>query len=581
MSSFFAGALRQKGRAVLTKVDGMEHRGSIEVGNLVDELAETLRCSALVLFAGAGISLAGGIPASSELIHSTLGTILSFSSLPQEYKRLTQEVCTQTMRLEIFLRELVDILGEKGLFPLRILSGGTPSLVHLLIAELMKRRLLRYVVTTNHDLLFEKACATRHVLVSVLVTNDEFKTWKWSEDNPAIFKLHGSADYLNLGGAECVQAEVRQVARGLSKEKSEVLKYLIERYSFLIVGYSGRDFFGALPIVFQSNFNRIVWINHEEKQVPARSNLVVKRWLTAHPRGTYVNADSMALLAAIAEKLDIQVHSHSRCQDSKPVETLKSEGPLLEQSADVLIGMLLKRAGKPDEAYDCLAHALARLDLPAHSGLITKCHIACAEIAGTGLRGWRHEFLAKEHSEAALKAALSGSDHILVMQAQLAVYDSYLSVAIPLGFDYIGLLIFVQHIVDYAMVCGESILASTGCKLLAQVILNCENAREMLPIVIGLYEDAVMFEEDEYAQDVLASTYYWLALMNYTIGAKEKEIKYNLKRLRSLLLIRQMPEHEHVASCLRMIKRTLDELGRESLVGRKAVEYLEELGLKL
>lgn len=553
----------------------------VEVDNLADELTEKLQSSALVLFAGAGVSLAGGIPASLEMIHSTLRSILSFSSLPQEYKRLTQEVCAETMRLEIFLRELVDVIGEKGLLPLGILSGGTPSVVHLLVAELMSRRLLRYVVTTNHDTLFERACATRQVPVKVVVTNEEFQTWKWSEEDLAIFKLHGSVDYLNRGGAECVQAEVRQVARGLSKEKSEVLKYLLERYSFLFVGYSGRDFFGAMPVVFQSNFNRIVWVNHEEKQVPARPNLVVQKWLTAHPKGTYVNSDTTTLLATIAGKFDIQVRDHLHCSDSMPVDPFKNEGPLLEQSADVLASMLLKRGGKPDEAYDCLVHALARLKLPTHSGLITKCHIACSEIARTGIRGWIREFLAKEHSEAAVRAALSGSDDVLVMQAKLAEYDSYLSVAIPMDLDYTFLLFVVQDIIDIAMAYGESLIAATGCKLLAQVLLNCKNAKEMFPVMIKFYEDSVMFEEYEYAQDVLASTYYWLALMNYSIGEKEKELRYNLKRLRSLLLIRQTPEHEHVVSCLRMIKRTINELGRESPVGREAVANLEAIGFRL
>lgn len=136
---------------------------------------------------------------------------------------------------------------------------------------------------------------------------------------------------------------------------------------------------------------------------------------------------------------------------------------------------------------------------------------------------------------------------------------------------------------DLARDNGETEVLGLGCRVLAEIVLNClrdDNSKAPLELTISTFEEAVGFLELEFAQDLLASCYYWLSVLCSYAGDYRKEIKYNVKRLRSLLLLRQTPEHEHVKSCLRMIARRLPVLGTTPDIVQETRREVARLGFR-
>jgi hypothetical protein len=544
-----------------------------EVDGLVEELAASSKRTELIIFAGAGVSRASGLPLASQIIEHSLEAMLSASHLSEDYKALARSVVPRELRLEVFLRELMDVLGDRGLLPLTCLQNGQPTAMHRLTADLFGRGWLRGAVTTNFDLLFERACEEKSVHINSLTTDESYESWSQTKDQPSIFKLHGSLD-------EAMQAEVRQVARGLGRTRTAVLEHLLESYVFLFLGYSGRDFFGAMPVVFGSRFKRIVWVEHAPRGQAIQGNRVVKEWLNAQDRGTYIETDSGELLGALAQHLGLEYDVHAQPPAGPLVEPFAQERELLSACADTVVASLLKRAGEPSAAYQCYTTALNHLEMPAQNDLFIKCHLGCSNIALNGMEGWALEHTAMAHAEAALGAS-PGWGHPLHMQSQLAVYDAVISISVPSGFafhSYPGLILSTQSIVDTAIANSEFLIAAAGCRLLGQIIVNGKNTPGSLNAVISLYEDTVVFQEVEHAQDLLASTYWWLSMLNARAGNVEEALKYNVKRLKSLLLIRQTPDHEHILTCVKMIQRELAMVGRETAAGREAIDAVARLG---
>lgn len=139
------------------------------------------------------------------------------------------------------LERVADDIFEKGGWELfgRLLEAqdwrARPcNDVHLILAELAKENLVRWVITTNWDLLVEAAFTQTGVPLSPLIRADDFETQPM--DRTVLAKLHGC-----LTKPEFIRATTSEmVSTDWIDRWAEVLFELVVRgNALLFVGYSG------------------------------------------------------------------------------------------------------------------------------------------------------------------------------------------------------------------------------------------------------------------------------------------------------------------------------------------------------
>ena len=566
-----------RGFGVNTIRGNMKQESQEELTALVRELGDSLRVNEVVIFAGAGVSLSGGLPTATHLVERSVEAILARGDLPEETKELARNVIPAGVRLEVFLHALTEILGRDGLLPLQLLGGGSPGAAHRFAANMFKLGFLRYLVTTNFDTLFEQGCTQESVSPHVLVTEDDYESWLHSPQWPAILKLHGS-----LGGSGQIQADLRQVARGLGGTKTAVLKNLLESNTVLFVGYSGRDFFGAMPVVFASNYRRIIWVEHLVQDHDSPGNKVVAKWLGARSEGRYVITDTDHFLQSLCDYLHITCSSELKADATPLPDPFGDSCSLPRGACDIAIGRLLSWVGRRDEVYDCYTTALQHLSLPEHSALIARCHMFCADIALSGLRGSVQEMLGMQHAEAALRVCRAGKCALgLQLKAQLMVYDATMSLAVPYGKDVRHIESLIDHVYRLAEIVGEHTVCAYACRLEADFFRLFANGERPDHLLRSLFLDAEEHLADLAAQDLLFMIHAQLVELHQRAGAVAKELEYRVKHLRSVLILSQDPDCEAVRSCVQAMRERIVRIGGGSAAAREATRSVANLGFQI
>ena len=231
-------------------------------------IAEQAASNGLVLFLGAGFSSSSGLPLGNTLRDDALRGFLAmpeagFGELASaffEYLRangrllevehqMTTDEFHRRLTLERVLREEIWRSGADDSPTLRGLEemndialknrGPAVSGLHNVI-RLIPRTV---VITVNFDTLVEVEDGDVHTMV----TEQEFRdgrdylgTYLDEPDNPVpVLKLHGS-----IRSRETIIATVDQTAQGLSTEKEDCIRALLETNSkvpWVYVGYSMRD----------------------------------------------------------------------------------------------------------------------------------------------------------------------------------------------------------------------------------------------------------------------------------------------------------------------------------------------------
>lgn len=202
----------------------------------------------LAVFCGAGISKNSGIPLANELKAYILNV------LPICAEKREVELIMSAVPFEAFM----EIVGWA--FPItdlpNVFNAGEPNANHLLIAKLAKLGYIRTIVTTNFDLLIERALEKEG-----LCENEDFRVFRSEEeficldfenlaaelrDAIAVFKIHGSADR-----EESLRATLHAIAsNALSPARMDIIRYLFSRGDHdrvLVLGYSCTDFFDITP----------------------------------------------------------------------------------------------------------------------------------------------------------------------------------------------------------------------------------------------------------------------------------------------------------------------------------------------
>ena len=235
------------------------------------EIDDSVRSGEMSLWVGSGISHEppSALPLANELKFYVLEQICDIGDLRGLYESRLQEgkdigEKIRSYPLEAFLEgisENHDILGSIA----EAVRRGSPNSNHITIAKLLEKGLVREILTTNFDLLIEKALEqigwSLGVDFNVYSTEDDFSRIDTHLGLPAIFKIHGSASDVDGMRVTLSQVASRMPSQGRAKVLEHFL--VLERGDVLILGYGARDDFDINPVLSTMDpKKRIFFVSH-------------------------------------------------------------------------------------------------------------------------------------------------------------------------------------------------------------------------------------------------------------------------------------------------------------------------------
>lgn len=231
-------------------IDNIMHRNL----KTTEDLAEVL-CSIpngkLGVFFGAGVSRNAGLPLANELKNE----ILNVMEMSEYQNALSHIPFEQFMEFVIgFSNENNDIL--------EIFNQGNPTLFHELMAHCIKNGKIKNILTTNFDMLLEKACIDKNVNICRLCNEQEFNLKDIT--TPCYIKIHGSID--DISSTRIILSDITKNEN--IESRNRVLNYFFNDTNeeiVIILGYSCSDVFDILPFMKSNNNDfskKIIFIEH-------------------------------------------------------------------------------------------------------------------------------------------------------------------------------------------------------------------------------------------------------------------------------------------------------------------------------
>jgi hypothetical protein len=188
-------------------------------------LAHEIETGACVLFLGAGISVAAGLPSWADLVH----LMRTKARLRREYSHLrTADLCRQVLGVRTFNNMIAQEIG----------TIREPGVLHTKLSLLP----VHLFATTNFDQLLEQSLRTIRKTDPRVLALDDVRPWRYIPETPVepwVMKIHGcighSRDRLILSEEDFLSFSTKydQVERGLGE--------LLARRPVLFVGYSLAD----------------------------------------------------------------------------------------------------------------------------------------------------------------------------------------------------------------------------------------------------------------------------------------------------------------------------------------------------
>jgi hypothetical protein len=237
---------------------------TIKSDQLKKEFVDCFTRGELVFFSGSGISLDSAIPSASRILKETADVFLPSKSdvklmgLDPRTVMPWQNSLISEIQPEILYERLLEITnGSNDCLSLweticpskwATFNGSqTPSIAHYAIVDYSSRN-HKPLLTTNFDLLFEKAAETLKHKYSVIIPRKGF--CKEKNTNPLkIFKIHGtisksvktaSTDKPDSRTLSSLMITMCDISKANFELIEEFRKIMHDNY-LAIVGYSGRD----------------------------------------------------------------------------------------------------------------------------------------------------------------------------------------------------------------------------------------------------------------------------------------------------------------------------------------------------
>lgn len=193
------------------------------------------------IFLGSGASKGARIPTGNDILWDTVNLLYK---LENEVETIDNEEDVEIWFNESkykdfnysdILENLCPTREERRRFLEKYFIDKEPSESHFLIADLVKKGLIKVILTTNFDRLMENALETEGIHPTIVSSEEELKTSLSREHSDCwILKLHGDYKRLNIRNTT---KELEKLDDNIKKEFQEVL----DKYGILVIGYSGSD----------------------------------------------------------------------------------------------------------------------------------------------------------------------------------------------------------------------------------------------------------------------------------------------------------------------------------------------------
>ncbi|MFH1014332.1 MAG: tetratricopeptide repeat protein [Nitrospirota bacterium] len=238
-----------------------------KVAQVIREIIGGIKRNETVVFCGAGISFNSGLPVVNQLVPSVLRKL----AMPQAEQNIVMDatIGKMCMPFEAFMEIVGNNSDPTPIY--EIYDLGVPNANHILLARLMKAGSLNGVVTTNFDMLFEKALPMKPKEkvegkdYDLFYMEDQFDQIDWAKRRPRLLKIHGSAhDKKNMG------ITIKQVAnRQMLAQRNTVIKQVFfegKHKNVLVLVYSCSDAFDLSPQIeaIAGSDKKIFYVDHVE-----------------------------------------------------------------------------------------------------------------------------------------------------------------------------------------------------------------------------------------------------------------------------------------------------------------------------
>lgn len=198
------------------------------------------------LLIGAGASVSGGIPLADAIIKDIE------KKFPREYAKADEKTYAGYM-------SVLTSLERRNLIS-KYVNDAKVNWAHLLIAHLMKNKIINSVLTTNFDNLLVRACAIENCIPGVydLAASNSFRPELLFEN--AIIHLHGQYTGFVLCNTD------NELEMQIERIEPTFIE-LNKNSMWIVVGYSGKND----PIVklfrkYKNSDNRLYWIGYENEE---------------------------------------------------------------------------------------------------------------------------------------------------------------------------------------------------------------------------------------------------------------------------------------------------------------------------
>ena len=341
--------------------------------NIVTEIHRSLCSGELAVFCGAGISRNSGLPLANELKRAIIAGVFEGEDAQKHIDAYMNVAIPFEMFIEIIIETGLGVKEESFLDAIADIFGtlaANPNTNHQLIGKLASRGLLKTILTTNFDLLIERALEQEGLIQGQTYTihHKEMLELFKRDGSVHLFKIHGSVD----GDVRVVPMTIY----GLADLRRDVLEYVFSsgpHRTVWVLGYSCSDFMDITPLLQEITGERkqILYVNHVETDLTVEQ----AHWEQGHPfkdyPGLIISGHTDRLVRQVWESVVEEIGPYQG-NTSQPArwegalqawhEDLKQNEPLRMYRA----GRLLADAHQYDRAITYLCQSLKQSGISAN-----------------------------------------------------------------------------------------------------------------------------------------------------------------------------------------------------------------------
>ncbi len=244
---------------------------------MLDKLSDIIHTNnKYAFFVGAGISKNSGLPLAGELMNYIINSLTKGLEVDEED---IKQINVSTIQFELFIQTLFEYNVSPKMYD--FFKNGYPNNNHKFIAKMCKSGYAKTILTTNFDMLIEKALDDEGVKYKVYYSDEHFENIDFDENSVKLIKIHGSIE-----NEESLITLMHQV---LDNNAREIRRPLIEHVfkngnhdAVLIVGYSNSDKFDIIEVIenIENSDIKVYYVNHtnDDNIYIENMNWIIGKW---------------------------------------------------------------------------------------------------------------------------------------------------------------------------------------------------------------------------------------------------------------------------------------------------------------